>query len=438
MYRLGKAAYSQGYPGFESLSLRHTLASQAPSALQCPRNTGVPAGNLMIVQGGGPTPVFNASLAAIITEAKHQPGIGHIYGARSGMQGLAQADILDLTQLPPGDLLAIRNSPGAALGSSRFKPNDQDLARSIEHLRRLDIRYLIFMGGNGTMRGAQLVREFCQACSFDLQIIGVPKTIDNDIAATDRCPGFSSAARFVAQATLDLAMDIRSLPQPVSIFETLGRDVGWLAASSTLARHDPDDAPHLVYVPEIPFSRDTFLSNLDAIVTRLGWAVVVVSEGTAYADGTPVFEQQMTSGKNTGSQSKNRPLIGGVAQHLSGMVAEALGIRCRSEKPGLIGRSSMAHVSTQDRADAELVGREGVRALVAGETDQMVSLRSLSDPAAPAFELVPLHAAAAGRRPIPAAWLTDGPLAVTDAFRDYARPILGDLSVYPPPLSARR
>jgi 6-phosphofructokinase len=436
MYRLGKAAYSQGYPGFESLSLRHFLKQpNRPdfSIPECLEDHRVPAGNLMIVQGGGPTAVFNTSLAAILTEAQHQPRIGHIYGARFGMQGLPHADILDLTHLSPGDLLAIRNSPGASLGSSRFKPEEQDLARSIDHLRRLDIRFLIFMGGNGTMRGAQLVGDFCRKLDFDIQIIGVPKTIDNDIAATDRCPGFASAARFIAQSTLDLAMDIRSLPQPVSIFETLGRDVGWLAASSTLARHHPDDAPHLVYVPEIPFSRDTFLSNLDAIVTRLGWAVVVVSEGTAYADGTPVFEQQIASGK----QQPNRPLIGGVAQHLSGVVAQALSIRCRSEKPGLIGRSSMAHVSAQDQADAELVGREAVRALAAGETDQMVALRSLSDQAAPASELVPLHAAASARRPIPTAWLTDGPLAVTDAFRDYARPILGSLNVYPPPLSAR-
>ncbi len=388
--------------------------------------------NLMIVQGGGPTAVFNASLASIVKEALHQTRIGKIFGARSGMQGLARGEVLDLSYLTPDALLAIRNSPGAALGSSRFKPVEQDLEQCVRLLRRINIDQLIFMGGNGTMRGAQIVREFCRASNFDTQVIGVPKTVDNDLAGTDRCPGFASAARFVAQSTIDLGMDIRSLPAPVSIFETLGRDGGWLAASSTLARRDPDDAPHLVYVPEVPFSRETFLADLENVVSRLGWAVVVVSEGITYADGTPVFEQAIPAGKN----GPIRPLIGGVAQYLSGVVAESLGIRCRSEKPGLLGRSSMTFLSVQDRMDAEAVGRGAVRALLQGETDQMVTLNSLEDPALAATGLVPLAAVAGLRRTLPADWLSGDPLAVTGAFRAYAWPLVGDLSRHPLPLSA--
>jgi 6-phosphofructokinase 1 len=394
--------------------------------------------NLMIVQGGGSTAVFNASLASIVTEAQQQPRIGKIFGARSGMVGLSKGDALELGNLTPHDLLSIRNSPGAALGSSRFKPADEDLESCLRHLRRMDIRHLVFMGGNGTMRGAEIVRQYCRAANFDVQIIGIPKTIDNDIAGTDRCPGFASAARFVAQATLDLGMDIRSLPAPASIFETLGRDVGWLAASATLARRDPDDAPHLVYVPEIPFSTECFLADLDAVVARLGWAVVVVSEGIVYADGTTVFQQRMPAGKNGQSRPSLRPLIGGVAQYLSGVVAENLGIRCRSEKPGLIGRASIALVSAQDQADAELVGREGIRALMQGETDHMVALRSLSDPGAPAFELVPLHVTAGTSRHIPEAWLTNDSSAVNDSFRAYAGRLAGELVRYPLPLSSAR
>jgi 6-phosphofructokinase len=248
------------------------------------------AENLMVVQGGGPTAVFNMSLASIIEEALAQTRIGKIFGARSGMKGLSSGDTIDLSGVSPTDILSIANSPGAALGSSRFKPTEEDLERCVEHLRAREVRHLIFMGGNGTMGGAQRFGDFCCGLGFDLQIIGVPKTIDNDIAATDRCPGFGSAARFVAQSTLDLSMDIRSLPQPVSIFETLGRDVGWLAASATLARRKADDAPQLVYVPEIPFVMSTFFGDLDAVVSRVGWAIVVVSEGIAYADGKPVFE----------------------------------------------------------------------------------------------------------------------------------------------------
>jgi len=346
------------------------------------------------------------------------------------MKGLSSADIIDLSPLKSQDLASLRNSPGAALGSSRFKPSEQDLLHCVEHLRRLDVGYLVFMGGNGTMRGADLFQRFCCDEDFDLQIIGVPKTIDNDIAATDRCPGFASAARFVAQSTLDLSMDVRSLPQPVSIFETLGRDVGWLAASSTFARRNSDDAPHLVYIPEIPFSKEAFLRDLDNVVSRIGWAVVVVSEGVQYADGSRVFEQKFTS-QNT---STNRPLIGGVAQYLSGVVGEILGIRCRSEKPGLIGRSCTAQVSRQDLEDAELVGRTGVRALISGESGKMVALSPLGD-GGQLTALVPLSEAGGSHREIPAHWLSEGPLAVSGAFRDYLSPLVGELSYYPRPLS---
>jgi ATP-dependent phosphofructokinase / diphosphate-dependent phosphofructokinase len=390
------------------------------------------AGNLMIVQGGGPTPVFNASLASIIAEGIAQPGIGRIYGAQSGMKGMAEERFIDLTDMSSLDIGALRNSPGAALGSSRFKPTDEDLERSVGYMRKRDIRHLIFMGGDGSMRGAELVREFCRGMNFDVQIMGVPKTIDNDIVATDRCPGFGSAARYVAQSTRDLGMDLRSLSQPVSIFETLGRNVGWLTASASLAKTGPDDAPHLVYVPEMAFSLERFLADLDAVVRRIGWAVVVVSEGISYADGTPVFEQRIASQNG----AVNRPLIGGVAQYLSGVVAENLGIRCRSEKPGLIGRACRALVSAQDQADAELVGREGVRALISGETDKMVSLRPLGEESA-AFELIPLHKTAGKHRAIPAEWLSDGPLAITSEFLDYVRPQVGELFPYLPFLQSQ-
>ena len=384
------------------------------------------AENFMVVQGGGPTAVFNASLASILQEARSQPRIGKVYGARSGMKGLSSADTIDLGRLSGAQVRALANTPGAALGSSRFKPTDEDLGRCLQHLKSLEIRNLIFMGGNGTMAGAQRFAEFCSRAGFDLKIVGVPKTIDNDIAATDRCPGFGSAARFVAQSTLDLSMDIRSLPQPVSIFETLGRDVGWLAASATLARRDADDAPQLVYVPEIPFLVPEFLADLDAIVTRVGWAIVVVSEGIVNADGTPVFEQKVASHRG----SPNRPLIGGVAQYLSGVVAEQLGLRCRSEKPGLIGRSSMAHVAEQDRNDAALVGREGVRALMAGAAAQMVALRSVHHPLGSAIELIPLADAARATRRIPSEWLARDGSTVTKDFKEYIRPIIGELSHY--------
>jgi 6-phosphofructokinase 1 len=392
------------------------------------------AENLMIVQGGGPTAVFNASLSSVIAEGISQHKIGKILGAKLGVKGLVQGDVVDLGQMTPDQLRVLQNSPGAALGSSRFKPTEDDMHRMVEHLRQLDIRHLIFMGGNGTMRGAEVVSAFCRSVDIKVQIIGVPKTVDNDIAVTDRCPGYASAARYIAQSTRDLGMDIRSLPQPVTILETMGRSVGWLAGASALARVEEEDAPHLVYLPEIPFHKETFLGYLDKIVTKQGWAVVVVSEGIRNVDGSLVYEM----GDPSQLDPLKRPMTGGVGQFLAGIVGENLRIRCRSEKPGLLGRSSMAHVSVQDRQDAELVGRAGVRALLAGESDKMVALRPLADVdiGEAGYDLVPLSATAGHERTIPVEWLSDGPLAVTKSFNEYLRPLVGDLRRYSPAFSS--
>jgi len=390
------------------------------------------AANLMIVQGGGPTAVVNASLSAVIAESIGRAQIGRILGARWGVKGLAQGDVVDLGSLTSEELRLLRNSPGAALGSSRFKPTSEDLHRMVWHLKRLDVRYLAFIGGNGTMRGAEVVTQVCQAAGFDVHVMGIPKTVDNDIAITDRCPGYASAARYIAQSTRELGMDLRSLPQPITVLETMGRSVGWLAGASTLAKVAPDDAPHLVYLPETPFHQEKFLADLDKIVARQGWAVAVVAEGIRNHDGSLVYEMNDLSQLDP----LKRPMTGGVGQFLAGIVSNHLRIRCRSEKPGLLGRASMAHVSAQDQKDAELVGRAGVRALLAGETGKLVALRPLDDPDELGYDLVPLSVAAGAERSVPGAWLADGPLAVTEAFGEYLRPLVGELSPHFPALPA--
>jgi len=389
--------------------------------------TGMSAGSLLIVQGGGPTPVLNATLSSILKESSlHTDNIGRIYGARSGVAGLMRGDVVDLSLVPAMDHSRLRMTPGAALGSSREKPSPDQLERIAENLRRLGIRYLLMIGGNGTMCGAEAISHCCRNAANEIQVIGLPKTVDNDIAATDRCPGYASAARYVAQSTQDLAMDVSSLPQPVSIFETMGRSVGWLAAASALAKTEPEDAPHLVYLPERAFNVETFLADLDHVVTRLGWAVVVVSEGLRNAAGQMIAESTDPSQVD----ALQRPLPGGVGQFLAGIVAQRMKIRCRTERPGLLGRSSMLHVSARDLADADLVGRAGVLALLAGLTEKMVSLRPLNHAEPDGFDLVPLHSVAGIERPIPAAWLSGTSSAVNDAFLEYVRPLVGGLLPY--------
>ncbi len=381
----------------------------------------MPECNLMIVQGGGPTAVFNASLAEIIAEAQGQPSIGSVFGSRYGIRGLWANSIVDLTDIAPAQLELLRRTPGAALGSSRHSPNDSELKRLLETLDRLKIDLLLFLGGNGTMRGAEIVSRHCASDGLDIRVGGVPKTIDNDIAATDRCPGYGSAARYIAIAARELGADLRSLPQPVTILETMGRSVGWIAAATALARTDQDSAPHLVYVPEVAFDTEAFLSDLSRIVDRIGWAVVVVAEGIRNADGTLVYE----SGDASQSDPLKRPMTGGVAQHLATIVSQRLGIRCRSEKPGLLGRASMVCTSARDFEDAQQAGRAGVQALVAGQRDMMIALEPLGSECA--TRIVPLAEAAGHERTIPKEWLQRGPIPVNESFAAYVRPLVGRL-----------
>ncbi len=381
-------------------------------------------GNLMIVQGGGPTAVFNVSLSSAIAEAVSQQGAGRGFGARYGMKGLAEDDIVELGTMTATDLELLRNSPGAALGSSRYKPTKEDYDRVVENLRRLDIRSMIFMGGNGTMKGAALVSEHCRAAGFSMQVIGVPKTVDNDIAMTDRCPGFASAARYMAQTTRDLGMDIRSLPQPVTILEVIGRSIGWLAAATALAKDREADAPHLIFLPERPFDAEKFLADLDRIVSKHGWAIVVATEGIRNPDGSLVYELKDA----THLDPLARPMTGGVGQFMANLVGEKLKMRCRTEKPGLIARAAMTQVSAQDQKDAELVGRAGVRALAAGETEKMVSLLPIGTESG--FELVPLNEVSDAERPLPAEWILDAAIPVGDRFFNYVKPLVGELTPY--------
>jgi len=382
------------------------------------------ARNLLVVQGGGPTQVLNTTLAAIIEEA--HLNFDRIYGARRGISGFLKDEFVDLGRLQAADLALLRSTPGAALGSSRAKPTEDELTRLPEMLRRHEVHDLLFMGGNGTMRGAEVIGRRCRDAGHDVRVLGVPKTVDNDIAVTDRCPGYASAARYIAQSTRDLGMDVRALPQPVSILETMGRTVGWLAAAAAAGKRDDEDAPHLVYLPERPFEMDDFLSSLDGIVAKQGWAIVAVSEGIRDRDGKYVYQVE----DPTQSDPLSRPITGGVAQFLSEAVARNLKMRCRSEKPGLLGRASMLHAAPQDLEDADVVGRAAVRGLLAGETGKMVALLPLGDAGEAGTSLVPLEAVAEVERPIPAAWTRDGAIPVGNEFFQYLEPLMGELVPY--------
>ena len=383
------------------------------------------AHNLLILQGGGPTPVVNATLSGALAGA-YRGGKRKVFGARHSMEGLIGGHLVDLSEVTPTQLKRLARTPGAALGSSRIKPNQHELEAILRLLQKFDIHELLFIGGNGTMRAAHSFSDFCRSQCFELKIMGVPKTIDNDIQGTDRCPGYGSAARYVAQSTRDLGMDVRSLPQPVSILETLGRSVGWLAAASAIAKRNEDDAPHLVYLPEIPFVVEKFLADLDRLLRKQDWAIVVVCEGIRDEVGSPVYETPDLSQ----ADALKRPMPGGVARHLASVVTRELKIRCRDEKPGLMGRASMLHASPQDLADAEVVGATAVRALDEGHGDKMVSLAPLQRGAEPSCALVPLASVTGSDRIIPQDWLCDAAVPVNRKFLEYVDPLIGNLLDY--------
>ncbi|MDP7396933.1 MAG: diphosphate--fructose-6-phosphate 1-phosphotransferase [Lentisphaeria bacterium] len=385
-----------------------------------------PARKLLVLQAGGPTTVINATLHAVIASAGRDQRVSGIVGARHGLAGLRDDDIVDLTRIPGHILDALPATPGAFLGSSRDRLEPGDGDRIASRLVRDNIGYVIMIGGNGTMCAAHEFAAVNRTQDHDIAVVVAAKTVDNDIVHTDRCPGFGSAARFVTHTVRELLVDVQSLPVPVSIYETMGRDAGWLAGAAALAGTDRLAGPQLVALPEQPFELDAFLGVIDDAVSRDGWAVAVVSEGIRDHDGKPVHCQDDAHRDQVG-----RPLPGGVSQFLADQVGRQLKLRCRNEKPGICGRSAMPYVSAVDRADATACGQAAVGAAVTGSGGRMVGLAPLA--ADPETLLVPLDQVAGNHRTVPPELLDPGPINVNEGFLDYVRPLIGDgLPVYPP------
>ena len=323
--------------------------------------------NVLVVHGGGPTPVMNASLYGVITEAKKHPEIGAVYGAIGGMEGILKERLLDLTAFPEEKLRLLLHTPGTAIGSSRFPVEEEDYRAIPEILKKYDIRYILPNGGNGTMDTCGKIYQACVKSGIhEVRVVGIPKTIDNDIAITDHTPGFGSAARYLAASVREIAADVRSLPIHVCVVEALGRNAGWITAASALARDKEGDAPHLIYVPERPFNEEEFLEDVSRLYEKLGGVVVVASEGLKNADGTPIVEPIF--------KTERAIYYGDVGTHLANLVVKKLGIKARSEKPGLCGRASIAWQSPVDRLEAQQAGEEALRRALAGQTGVMVGI----------------------------------------------------------------
>jgi 6-phosphofructokinase 1 len=365
---------------------------------------------------------MNASLAGVVDECRQWPAVKALYGARHGIDGALAEDFYDLAAQPPGRIDAIARTPGSALGSSRSPASSADYQRLLGILDRRGIRFVFFTGGNGSMYMAHQIA--LAGAGSGLRVIGIPKTIDNDIGGTDHTPGYGSTAWFFACAARDIGEDIRALRGRVTMVEVMGRNAGWLTAATVFARSGPDDPPHLIYLPERALPRARFLSDVEAMFRKHGTVVVAVCEGQTDENGRPMGDLGTPDGFD-------RQLSGNLAHTLARLVIDELGLNARSEKPGLLGRSSMAFISETDRQEAYLCGRAAVRAAVEGRTGMMISLQR-----APGAEyrvttgLVPLEQVGFAERLFPREWITPDGAGIEPAFFDYARPLLGPIQYH--------
>lgn len=381
-------------------------------------------GNVIIGQSGGATAVINASLVGAVEAALQETRIGDIYGMRHGIEGFLQEDILDLRQQPSDIWQRLLHTPSAALGSCRYKLQEDDPARVLSLFRKYNIRYLVYIGGNDSADTAHRLAQFAQQSGYDLQAISVPKTIDNDLPFTDHCPGYGSAARFIAMATMDSTLNTIAIPThyPVKVIETMGRNAGWLAAASALGKRDEIDPPHIILMPEQAVHEDRYLAQVEEVYRRLGYVIVVVSEAARDEQGQPLG----TSGQ-VGTDAFSHPLLSGAAQYLVELVKKHLRLRARFDKPGDLQRMASHSISTTDRDEAYLVGQQAIHALMHGESDKMVTLVRHDEPTYHCSTgLVELAEIANVQQLMPADYLDESKTMVTQAFYDYALPLIGE------------
>jgi 6-phosphofructokinase 1 len=310
-------------------------------------------GVAVVAHGGGPTQVINASLAGVIEECSRHPEITALYGARHGILGVIGESFINLTEQDPELVQTIGRTPGSAIGSCRRKLSPADYERILAVFRAHDVRYFFYTGGNDSMDTASQIARLARESGYELRVIGIPKTIDNDLAETDHSPGYGSAARFIAHALRDIGGDNWALPTPVTVVEVMGRNAGWLVAATSLARHEPDDAPHLIYLPERPVSEDQFVAHVEAVYRRLGRAVVAVCEGQTNEKGEPFGADLIQA---DGFQHR---LAGNLAHVLAQLITRRL---ARPQREAGLARTVFGRLHLGDRPPRGLAVRAGGRA----------------------------------------------------------------------------
>lgn len=385
-------------------------------------------GRCVFAQSGGPTTVINASIAGGLLEALENDLITGVLCAHHGIKGVLDEDFFDISAEDKAELEALKYTPASAFGSVRYKlknpaEDDSDYRRILEVFKKYDIRYFFYNGGNDSMDTCDKVSKFMEKSGYDVNVIGIPKTIDNDLCETDHCPGYGSAAKYIANSIMEMNRDASVYPSPIVIVvEIMGRNAGWLTAASKLASVGGYGAD-LIYLPEIPFSYDKFLSDVKTVVDKKKYCIVAVSEGVKFAGGKYVGEDGSSVDVFGHSQ------LGGVCGALKSKLKNA-GFKCKAVELNILQRCAAHCASLTDIEETFAAGEKAVEAATGGETDKMVCFVRKSDsPYAIEYGLTPLTVTANAEQRIPAEWINSDGTGMNENFTRYALPLIaGDPS----------
>jgi len=373
--------------------------------------------NLLVAHGGGPTAVINSSLQGVIERARELDRHGKIYAARFGLEGILRNDLADLTDVPASAVNRLRGTPSSAIGSCRRRLEKADLPALLECLQQHQIDCFLYNGGNDSMDTCEKIAHYAAQAKISLKIIGIPKTMDNDLAITDHCPGYGSAARYAALTAAEMAAEASALPIHVVILELMGRNAGWVTAASTLAAGRAA-CEILAYLPERPVNEKRMLLEIERAFAKGRGLLVAVSEGLRRPDGTLLADTGIRDGFG-------HIMPGGTGQYLASRVLEQLGLKARAEKPGLAGRCSMGCISAADQEEAYTVCAYAVEAALQGETGGMVAIAAHRHPTYRyRMFLTPFHTVANQEKLFPLEWIEEHG-HISAEFFDYVAPLLG-------------
>jgi len=382
------------------------------------------SGRILVAQGGGPTAVINQSLAGVVLEARRFGAIERVYGARHGVRGIVDEDLVDLSQETRHNLEGVAATPSSALGSTRDKPDLAYCQEIFKVLRAHQIDHFFYIGGNDSSDTVRIVSEQAALASYPLRCMHIPKTIDNDLVGNDHTPGFPSAARFVAQAFAGANLDNASLPG-IYVGVVMGRHAGFLTAAAALGKKFADDGPHLIYLPERTFVLEQFLADVKAVYDRLGRCVVAVSEGIHDASGAAIATLLAKDVERDAHGNVQLSGTGALADLLCDEIKAKLKIkRVRGDTFGYLQRSFLGCVSDVDQREAREVGERAVQYAMAGAQNGSVAIRRSGDYATD-YVLQPLEAVAGKTRVMEDEFIASSGNDVTEAFRMYLRPLLG-------------